>query len=74
LAHLEGFHIGAAYQMAKTHKPKQGPGRVWIYPRLVDVLQECGLKKMEKYIGIWWQTITVNVAARPILNKCRQGE
>ncbi len=27
LAHLEGFHIHAAYRMAKMHKPKQGPGR-----------------------------------------------
>jgi hypothetical protein len=27
LAHLEGFHICVAYQMAKMHKPKRGPGR-----------------------------------------------
>jgi hypothetical protein len=27
LAHLEGFHICAAYWMAKMHKPKQGAGR-----------------------------------------------
>jgi hypothetical protein len=32
LTHLEGFHICAAYWMVKTHKPKQGAGRVWIYP------------------------------------------
>jgi hypothetical protein len=40
----------------------------------VEVLQECGLKTMEEYIGFRWQTITVYVATRPILNKCRQGE
>jgi hypothetical protein len=57
LAHLEGFHIRVAYWMAKMHKPKRGPLRTWIYPRLVDVLQECSLKTIEEYIGIRWQTI-----------------
>jgi hypothetical protein len=74
LAHLEGFHICAAYRMVKMHKPKWGPRRVWIYPRLVDVLQECGMKTMEEYIGIRWQMIAVNLAICPILNKCRQGK
>jgi hypothetical protein len=74
LARLEGFHIRAAYRMAKMHKPKQGPGRTWIYPRLVDVLQECGLKTMEEYIGIRRQTIAVYMATRPILTECRQGK
>jgi hypothetical protein len=74
LARLEGFHIHAAYQMAKMHEPKQGPGRTWVYPRSVDVLQECGLKTKEEYIGIRRQTIKVYVTTRPILNKCRQGK
>jgi hypothetical protein len=74
LARLEGFHIRAAYRMVKMHKPKWGPGRTWIHPRLVDVLQECGLKTMEEYIGIRWQTMAVYVATRLILHKCRQGE
>ncbi len=74
LAHLEGFHILAVYRMAKMHKPKQGPGRTWIYPRSVDVLQECGLKTIEEYIFIRWQMIVVYVATRPIVNKCSQGE
>jgi hypothetical protein len=52
LALLEGFHFRAAYRMAKMHKPKRGPGRVWIYPRVVDVLHECGMKTMEEYIDI----------------------
>jgi hypothetical protein len=74
LVHLERFHIRAAYKMAKMHKPKQGPGRTWIYPRSVDVFQECGLKTMEEYIGIRQQMIAVYVATRLILNECRQGE
>ncbi len=40
----------------------------------MDVLQECGLKIMEEYIGIRRQTIAVYVATRPILNECRQGK
>ncbi len=32
LAYLEGFHIFAAYWMAKMQKPKWGQGRTWIYP------------------------------------------
>jgi hypothetical protein len=59
--------------MAKMHKPKQGPGRTWVYPRLVDVLQECGLKTIKEYICIRWQAVAVYVGTRPILNKCRQG-
>ncbi len=38
LAHLEGFHIRAAYWMVKMHKPKQGLSRTWIYPHSVDFL------------------------------------
>jgi hypothetical protein len=74
LARLKGFHIRAAYRMAKTNKPKLGPGNVWEYPRSVDVLKECGMKTMEEYICIRRQTIATYVAARPILAECRGGE
>ncbi len=43
LAHLEGFHIRTAYQMARQHKPRRGPGNAWIYPKSEDVLEECSL-------------------------------
>ncbi len=74
LARLEGFHIRAAYRMAKTNKPKRGPGNVWEYPRSADVLKECGMKTMEDYIRICRQTIATYVATRPILAECRWGE
>jgi hypothetical protein len=74
MARLEGFHIRCAYRMAKEHKPKQGPGGMWIYPRAEDVLKECGMKTMGEYILIRRQTIAVYVATRPILDKCRWGE
>ncbi len=74
LARLKGFHIRAAYRMAKVNKPKRGPGNVWEYPRSVDILTECGMKTMEEYILICRQTIATYVATRPILAECRRGE
>jgi hypothetical protein len=74
MAQLEGFHIQAAYQMAKTHKPRRGPRNEWIYPRSEDILKECKMKTMVEYVQICWQTITVYVATHPILQECRQGE
>jgi hypothetical protein len=73
LARLEGFHIRAAYRMAKQHKPRRGPGYQWIYPKSEDVLEKCGLCTIGEYIVIRRQTIAVYVATRPILDKCKQG-
>ena len=74
LARLEGFHIRAAYRMARWHKPCRSPGNAWIYPKLEDVLEECGLCTVAAYIETRWQTIATYVATHPILDKCRQGE
>jgi hypothetical protein len=74
MARLEGFHIRATYQMAKTHKPRWGPRNEWVYPRLEDVLNKCGMKTMAEYIQICQQTIVVYVATCPILQECRQGK
>jgi hypothetical protein len=74
LASLEGFHIRAAYRMVVRHKPRRGPGNRWIYLKLKDVLEECGMSTLEEYIAIRRQTIAVYVATRPILIECRQGE
>ena len=60
--------------MAKKYKPKREPGNVWVYPRLVDVLKECGMTLMEEYIAIRRQMIATYVATRLILAKSRQGE
>ena len=73
LARLEGFHIRAAYRMAKQHKLRRGPGYQWIYPKSEDVLEECGLRTIGECIVIRWQTIAVYMVTRPILDKCEQG-
>ena len=49
LARLEGFHIRAAYRMARNNKPLRN-ARGWEYPVLEDVLKEVGLYKMEHCI------------------------
>jgi hypothetical protein len=75
LASLEGFHITAAYWMARKHEPWRGPQHRWINPKSKGMLEECGMSTLEEYnINVCQQTITVYVATRPILTKCRQGE
>ncbi len=74
MAQLKGFHIQAAYQMAKMHKPWQGPRNEWVYPRSEDVLKECGMKTMAEYVQICRKMIAVYVATQPILQECRQGK
>jgi hypothetical protein len=57
LSRLEGFHIRAAYRMAKKHKPWKGPNHVWVYPATEDVLKECGMHPISHYIGVRRETI-----------------
>ena len=74
LARLEGFHIRAAYWMAKTHKPRKGPNQVWVYPATEDVLKECGMHSILHYIGVRRETIFQYVVDRPIHKTCMEGE
>ena len=73
LARLEGFHIRAAYQMAVKHKPRRGPNLAWVYPRLQDMLNECGMGTIAHYIGVCRNTIMQYVVNRPIYETCRAG-
>jgi hypothetical protein len=50
LARLEGFHIRVAYKMLLEHQPRRGANHVWIYPKSVDVLEECGMQMIAEYI------------------------
>jgi hypothetical protein len=59
LARLEGFHIRAAYRMARKHKPHKGLFGNWIYPSTKDLLEECGLHSMKEYINTRRATIAM---------------
>jgi hypothetical protein len=59
LARLEGFHVCAAYKMARKHQSKKGANGVWVYPKTVDVLEECGMVTIAAYIHSCCQTIAV---------------
>jgi hypothetical protein len=74
LARLEGFHVCAAYKMARKHWPKRGANGVWVYPMMVDVLEECGMATIAAYIQSCRQTIAVYVATRPVFKACMEGK
>ena len=74
LAQLEGFHIRAAYRMAKVHKPRRGLNHVWVYPATSDVLKECGMHTITHYISVRRETILQYVVDRPIHVACKVGE
>ncbi len=50
LARLAGFHICVANRMAWEHQPRWGTNRVWVYPKLADVLEECRIWTIAEYI------------------------
>ena len=74
LARLNGFQIKAGYRMARENRLKRDPDGNWMYPRSEDVLEECGLLKMEAYILRRHNSIAEYVATRPLYHACREGE
>ncbi len=74
LARLEEFHIHAAYQMAKKHKPKKEPHHEWVYPRSSDALQECSMDTILHYINVRRAMIFWYMVDWPIYEACKGGE
>ena len=74
LARLKGFHVCAACKIAKKHRPKRGANGVWVYPKTLDVLEECGMATIAAYIRSRRQTIAVYVATRPVFKACMEGK
>ncbi len=74
LARLKGFCVCGAYKMARKHRPKRDANGVWVYPKTVDVLEECGMATTVVYIQSCCQTIAVYVAMRPIFKACMEGK
>ncbi len=74
LARLEGFHIRAAYRMAKEHVPRWGPRQQWVYPPSDKVLEECGMHTIEHYIDVQRETIAKYVVDRSIYAECKETD
>jgi hypothetical protein len=74
MARLDGFHVCAAYKMARKHRLKRGAHGVWVHPTTADVLEECGIKTIAEYIQVRRQTIATYVATRPIFTACVGGK
>ena len=75
LEQLEGFHVKAAWRMAKEHKPRLDPetGK-WQYPATKDVFEEVGLHTIEHYIRVRRDTVAAFIRDRPIYAFCMGAE
>jgi hypothetical protein len=74
LVRLEGFHIRAAYRMAKKHNPEKGLHHWWVYPWSSNILQECSMATILHYIEVRRATIFRYVVDRLIYEACREEE
>ncbi len=74
LDRLEGFHLHAAYRMAKEHVPRRGPQQQWVYLPSDKVLEECGMHTIEHYIDVRRDTIAKYVVGRSILAECQRTD
>ena len=74
MARLKGFHIRAAYRMAKEHVPRQGPLQQWVYPSSEVVLEECGMHIIKHYIDVQRETIAKYVVGRSIHAECQGAD
>jgi hypothetical protein len=74
LARLEGFHIRAAYRMAKKHVPRWGPNQQWVYPPSDKVLEECGMHTIQHYIDVRRETIAKYVVGCSIHAECQGAD
>jgi hypothetical protein len=60
--------------MAKKHVPRRGPNHQWTYPKSEEVLEECGMHMIDKYILKWRKMIAVYVVEHRIFRDCMESE
>ena len=70
LKELRGFHITAAYRMAKVHRPRKDEEGVWTYSSSKDVLEEVGLLTIDEYIERRRNKVAEYASNRPVLELC----
>ena len=74
MARLEGFHIHAAYRMAKKHTTHPGMNHQWVYPPSDKVLEECSLHTIRRYFDVRRETIAKYVVGPTILAECQGAD
>jgi hypothetical protein len=48
--------------------------RTWTYPSSRDEIKAMGLRTINHYIGVCWETIAHFIVDRPLFALCRDGE
>ena len=71
LARLEGFHMRAAWTLARVNTPRRKRDGTWEYPDGEAVREEVGLRTIKEYILVRRNTVAQAVATRPVLEFCR---
>ncbi len=71
LTRLEGYHICAAYRIAKEHVPWRRPRQQWIYLPSDKVLEECGMHTIQHYIDVRREAIAKYLVNRSIFTECQ---
>jgi hypothetical protein len=70
---LEGFHVWAEHHIV-SKIPTRNLDGMWRYPSSKDVLKVVGLRTINHYIGVCWETITRFIRDQPLRALCRDGE
>jgi len=71
---LEGFHMRAAWRMARINKPRRNLDGSWTYPSSELTLEEVALHPIAYYVEVRRQTIAKFIVNRPIFEYCREGK
>jgi len=70
---LDGFHMRAAWRMARVNKPRANPDGSWTYPQSALTLEEVALHPIAQYVEVRRQTIAKFIVNQPIFDFCTEG-
>ena len=71
---LRGFHLRAAYRMAKVNKPRKLDDVEWYYPPSEDVFAEVKIHSIDHYIEKRRASIAEYVASREVFKMCKRSK
>ena len=71
---LRGFHLRAAYRMAKVNKPRKLDDGEWYYPPSEEVFAEVKMHSIDYYIEKRRTSIAEYVATRDVFKLCKRSK